>query len=141
MPIIDNPSTIPNDLLLVLSAKNAPFGKIISNFKLKPSGIISNKFSYKTSLAKSEMHISDVFSFTPTPDPAIIFIGIVLTELLKEIFSKETIVHISKFWVMSRSKPDFAKEIPNAWESSLSKPTEWISIFISFFSLGIFISS
>ena len=52
VPIIDNPSTIPNDLLLVLSAKNFPFGKIISKFKLKPSGIRSNKFSYKTSLAK-----------------------------------------------------------------------------------------
>ena len=82
------------------------------------------------------MHISDVSSFMPTPDPAIIFIGIVWTGLLKEIFSKEAIVHISKFCVMSRSKPDFAKVIPNACESSLSKPTEWISIFISFFSLG-----
>jgi len=87
------------------------------------------------------MHISDVSSFIPTPDPAIIFIGIVWTGLLKEIFSKEAIVHISKFCVISRSKPDFAKEIPNAWELPLSKPTEWISIFISFFSLGIFISS
>ena len=67
---------MPNDLLLVLSAKNVPFGKIISNFKLKPSGIISNKFSYKL-LLKLEMHISDVSSFIPTPDPAIIFIGIV----------------------------------------------------------------
>ena len=74
----NNPvQTIPNDLLLVLSAKNAPFGKIISNFKLKPAGIISNKFSYKTSLAKSEMLISDVFSFIPTPDPAIKFIEFV----------------------------------------------------------------
>ena len=124
---------MPNDLLLVLSAKNSPFGKIISNFKLKPSGILSNKFSYKTSFAKLEMHISDVSSFIPTPDPAIILIGIVWTGLLKEIFSKEAIVHISKFCVMSRSKPDFAKVIPNACDSSLSKPTEWISIFISFF--------
>jgi len=86
---------MPNDLLLVLSAKNFPFGKIISNFKLKPSGIISNKFSNKTSFAKLEMHFSDVSSFIPTPEPAIIFIGIVWTGLLKEIFSKETIVHIS----------------------------------------------
>ena len=61
--------TMPNDLLLVLSARNSPFGKIISNFKLKPAGIISNKFSCKTSLAKLEMHISDVSSFMPTPDP------------------------------------------------------------------------
>ena len=96
---------------------------------------------YKTSFAKLEMHISDVSSFIPTPDPAIIFIGIVWTWLLKEIFSKEAIVHISKFCVISRSKPDFAKVIPNACEPSLSKPTEWISIFISFFLLGIFISS
>ena len=36
---------------------------------------------------------------------------------------------------MSRCKPDLAKEIPNACESSLRRPTEWISIFISFFSL------
>ena len=49
----------------------------ISNFKLKPLGIISNKFSYKTSFAKSEIHISDVSSFIPTPDPAIIFIEFV----------------------------------------------------------------
>ena len=70
------------------------------------------------------MHIDDVFSYIPTPDPAIIFIGFCLTELLKEIFSKEAIAHISKFCVMSRSKPDFAKEIPNACESCLSKPTE-----------------
>ena len=83
------------------------------------------------------MHISDVSSFMPTPDPATIFIGIFWTGLLKEIFSKEAIAHISKFCVMSRSNPDFAKVIPNACESSLSKPTEWISIFISFFSLGI----
>ena len=103
--------------------------------------MLSNKFSYKTSLAKLEMHISDVSSIMPTPDPAIIFIGIVWTGLLIEIFSNEAIVHISKFCVMSRSKPDFAKVIPNACESSLSKPTEWISIFIYFFSLGIFISS
>ena len=87
------------------------------------------------------MHISDVSFFIPTPDPAIIFIGVVWTELLKEIFSKEAIVHISKFCVISRSKPDFAKLIPKACELSLSKPTEWISIFISFFWLGIFISS
>ena len=72
------------------------------------------------------MHISDVSSFMPTPDPAIIFIGIFWTGLLKEIFSKEAIVHISKFCVISRSNPDFAKVIPNAWESSFSKPTEWI---------------
>ena len=39
-------------------------------------------------------------------------------------FAKEVIAHISKFCVMSRSKPDFAKVIPNACESSLSKPTE-----------------
>ena len=45
-------------------------------------------------------------------------------ELLEEIFSKKAIAHISKFCVMSRSKPDFAKEIPNACESPLSKPTE-----------------
>ena len=32
--MIDNPSTIPKDLLLVLSAKNSPFGKIISKFRL-----------------------------------------------------------------------------------------------------------
>jgi len=70
------------------------------------------------------MHISDVSSFIPTPDPAIIFIGIVGTGLLKEIFSKDAIAHISKFCVTSRSKPDFAKVIPNACESSLSKPTE-----------------
>ena len=87
------------------------------------------------------MHISDVFSFMPTPDPAIIFIGCVWLGFLEDIFSKAAIVHISKFWVISRSKPDFAKEIPNACESSLSKPTEWISIFMSFFSLGIYISS
>ena len=87
------------------------------------------------------MHISDVSSFIPTPDPAIIFIGIVWTSLLEAIFSNEAIVHISKFCVMSRSKPDCAKVIPKACESSLSKPTEWISIFISVFSLGIFISS
>ena len=79
---------MPNDLLLVLSAKNAPFGKIISKFKLKPLGIISNKFSYITSLAKPEIHISDVFSLIPTPDPAIIFIGFVWTGLFKEVFSK-----------------------------------------------------
>ena len=79
------------------------------------------------------MHISDVSSFMPTPDPAIIFIGIVWTGLLKDIFSKEAIVHISKFCVMSRSKPDFAKVIPNACELSLIEPTEWISIFTSFF--------
>ena len=84
--MIDNPPTIPNDLLLVLSAKNAPFGKIISNFKLKPAGILSNKFSYKTSLAKLEMHISDVSSFMPTPDPAIIFIGIFLNRITKRNF-------------------------------------------------------
>ena len=60
------------------------------------------------------MHISDVSSFIPTPDPAIIFIGIAWAVLLKEILSKEAIVHISKFCVISRSKPDFAKEIPNA---------------------------
>ena len=87
-----------------------------------------------------EIHISDVFSLTPTPYPAIIFIGFVWTGLLKEIFSKEAIVHISKFCVISRSKPDFAKLIPKACELSLSKPTEWISILISFFSLGIFIN-
>jgi len=86
--------------------------------------MLSNKFSCKTSFAKLEMHISDVSSFMPTPDPAIISIGIVWTGLLKEIFFKEAIVHISKFCVMSRSKPDFAKVIPNACESSLSKPTE-----------------
>ena len=62
-------------------------------------------------------------------------------ELLKEIFSKEAIVHISKFCVISRSKSDFAKAIPNAQESPLSKPTECISIFNSFFLLGIFINS
>jgi len=39
--------------------------------------MLSSKFLYKTSLAKLEMHISDVSSFMPTPDPAIIFIGIV----------------------------------------------------------------
>ena len=77
MPIIDSPSTIPNDLLLVLSAKNTPFGKIISNFKLKPSGILSNKLAYKTYFEKLEIHISDVSSLIPTPYPAIIFIGIV----------------------------------------------------------------
>ena len=88
------------------------------------AGIISNKFAYKTSLAKSEMHIAEVFSLIPTPDPAIILIGFVREVLLKENFSKETIVHISKFCVMSRSKPDFAKEIPSACELSLSKPTE-----------------
>ena len=87
------------------------------------------------------MHIADVFSLIPTPDPAIIFIGFFWTELLTEVFSKEAIAHISKFCVMSRSKPDFAKEIPYAFESCLSKPTEWISIFISFCSLGIFINS
>ena len=87
------------------------------------------------------MHISDVSSFMPTPDPAIIFIGIFWTGLLKEIFSKDAIVHISKFWVMSRSRPEFAKEIANECESPLSKPTEWILSFTSFFSLGIFISS
>jgi len=38
------------------------------------------------------MHISDVSSFMPTPDPAIIFIRSVWTGLLKEIFSKEAIV-------------------------------------------------
>ena len=70
------------------------------------------------------MHISDVSSFIPTPDPAIMFIGIVGRELLKEIFSNEAIAHISKFCLMSRSKPDFAKVIPNACDSSLSKPTE-----------------
>ena len=86
------------------------------------------------------MHISDVSSLIPTPDPAIVFIGIVWKGLLKEFFSKEAIVHISKFCVKSRSKSDFAKVIPNACESSWSKPTEWISIFISFFSLGIFIN-
>ena len=64
------------------------------------------------------MHISDVPSFLPTPDPAIIFIRFVWTGLLKVFFSKEVIVHISKFCVISRSKPDFAKEIPNACESS-----------------------
>ena len=52
------------------------------------------------------------------------FIGIVGRELLKEIFSNEAIAHISKFCVMSRSKPDFAKVIPKACELSLSKPTE-----------------
>ena len=87
------------------------------------------------------MHISDVSSFIPTPYPAIIFIGILWTGLFKGISSREANVHISKFWVISRSRPDFAKVIPNACESSLSKPTEWISIFISFFSLGIFIIS
>ena len=87
------------------------------------------------------MHISDVSSFLPTPYPAIIFIGFVWTRLLRQIFSKEAIVHISKFCVMSRSNPDFAKEIPKACDSPLIKPTEWISIFISFFSLGIFMSS
>ena len=92
-------------------------------------------------MAKLEIHISDVSSFMPTPYPAMIFIGVVWTGLLKEVFSKEAIVHISKFCVMSRSNPDFAKVIPNACESSFSKPAEWISIFISFFSLGIFISS
>ncbi len=70
------------------------------------------------------MHISDVFSFLPTPDPAIIFIGFVCRELLKEIFSKEAITHISKFCVISRAKPDFANEIPNACESPFIKPTE-----------------
>ena len=89
--------------------------------------MLSNKFSYKTSFAKLEMHISDVFSLIPTPEPAIIFIGFVWTESLTGIFSKEAIVHISKFCVISRSKPDFAKEIPNACESSLSKPTESVS--------------
>jgi len=39
--------------------------------------MLSNKFSYKTSLAKLEMHISDVSSFMPTPYPGTIFIGIV----------------------------------------------------------------
>jgi len=43
---------------------------------------------------------------------------------LEEEISKEATVHISKFCVMSRAKPDFAKVIPNACESSLSKPTE-----------------
>ena len=42
---------------------------------------------------------------------------------------------------MSRSKPDLAKEIPNACDSSLKKPTECTSIFISYFSFGILISS
>ena len=70
------------------------------------------------------MHISDVFLLIPTPHPAIIFIGFFGKELLKEIFSNEAIAHISKFCVMSRSKPDFAKEIPNAFESFLNKPTE-----------------
>ena len=70
------------------------------------------------------MHISDVFSLIPTPEPGIILIGFVGIGLLKAIFSKETIVHISKFCVMSRSKPDFAKEIPNACDSPLRKPTE-----------------
>ena len=111
---------MPNDLLLVLSAKKAPFGRIISNFKLKPAGILSNKFSYKTSLAKLEMHISDVSSFIPTPDPAMIFIEFVWRGLLKDFFSKEVIVHISKFCVISRSKPEFTIAIPNACESPLS---------------------
>ena len=84
------------------------------------------------------MHISDVSSFTPTPDPAIILIGLFWPELLKGIFSREAIAHISKFCVMSRSKPDFAKEIPNACEPALSRPTEWISIFISFFLIRNF---
>ena len=53
---------MPNERLLVLSAKNLPFGKIISKFKLKPSGIISNKFSYKISIAKPEIHISEGFN-------------------------------------------------------------------------------
>ena len=51
------------------------------------------------------MLISDVFSLIPTPDPAIMLTGF-LTALLEEIFSKEAIVHISKFCVISRSKPD-----------------------------------
>jgi len=41
---------------------------------------ISKKKIYKTnktSFAKLEMHISDVSSFLPTPDPAIIFIGFI----------------------------------------------------------------
>ena len=92
-------------------------------------------------MAKLEIHISDVSSFMPTPNPAIIFIGIFWTGLLKEIFSKEAIVHISKFCVMSRSKPDLAKAIPKAWLSSFKNPTEWILIFLSFFSLGIYIIS
>ena len=77
--MIDNPSTIPNDLLLVLSAKNFPFGKMISKLSIKPSGIISSKFSSKTSFAKSEILISDVFALTPPPEPGIIFILFVLT--------------------------------------------------------------
>ena len=104
-------------------------------------GIISNKFPYKISLAKLEIHISDVFSLIPTPDPGIIFIWLEWIWLLKLIFSKEAIVHISKFCVISRSNPELAKVIPKACEEPLSKPTEWISIFTSFFYLGIFISS
>ena len=42
---------------------------------------------------------------------------------------------------MSRYKPDLAKEIPNACVLPFNKPTEWTSIFISLFPLGIFISS
>ena len=73
---------------------------------------------------KLEIHISDVFSLIPTPDPATMFINLVCKGSLKEIFSKEAIVHISKFCVISRSKPDLAKEIPNACKLFFSKPTE-----------------
>ena len=49
------------------------------------------------------------------------FVG---TGLLRGYFSKVTNVQTSKFCVTSRSKPDFAKVIPSACESFLSKPTE-----------------
>ena len=61
------------------------------------------------------------------------FIGIVGRGLLKEIFSKEAIAHISKFCVMSRSKPDFAKVIPNACESSLSNQQNESQFLFLFF--------
>ena len=59
--MIDNPSTIPKDLLLVLSARNFPLGNIISRFNWYPVGINSNKFSSKSSKANLEMQISEVF--------------------------------------------------------------------------------
>ena len=73
--MIDNPSTIPKDLLLVLSARNFPLGNIISRFNWYPVGINSNKFSSKSSKANREIQISEVFEFIPTPYPGMILIN------------------------------------------------------------------
>ena len=117
--MIPGPTPVPEKVLQALSKH--PIGHRSKEFQdLVESTTKNLQWLHQT---KNDV-LTITGSGTAAMEAGIIVIGFVGEVLLKEIFSKETIVHISKFCVMSRSRPEFAKEIPNACESSLSKPTE-----------------